>query len=190
VVKMATMFKNTCLSNQYRNSTNTKTLQYLYLTHPFWRTLCGIAASLVVAQPASVLAFDPTSTPASSSIVPERHLSVTSVKMAFALQDSLVPGTYIYGEVAQPAQTGRMYLVFEVSPTQEVVGAFYAPLSSFDCFHGRAEAHQLNLMVTNSYSQETYPYQLNLQKLHALAEPTANDQRLLSACKVPTAPLN
>jgi hypothetical protein len=184
---MATIFKNTYLSDQYRNSTNTQTSQSLHLTHPFWRTLCGIAASLVVAHPTSVLAFEPTTTPGAASIVPKRHLSATSVKMTRAV---LMPGTYIYGEVAQPSQTGRMYLVFEVSQTQEVVGAFYAPLSSFDCFYGRAEAHQLNLMVTNSYSQETYPYQLNLQKLHVLAEPTANDQRLLSACKVPTAPLN
>jgi hypothetical protein len=65
----------------------------------------------------------------------------------------LPDGVYLYGETPQAEQIGRSYVVFEVQ-RQSVVGAFYAPHSSFDCFSGNLKAGKLALTVVDSYTRQ------------------------------------
>lgn len=112
-------------------------------------------------------------------------------------------GVYLYGESPQPEQIGQAYMVFEVTQGQ-LTGAFYMPRSSFDCFSGVAQGNQLNLNITESYSQQTYSHtvgfnnssvvaavgrqgadknNLTLDGFHRLPNLSANDQRILNECK-------
>lgn len=75
---------------------------------------------------------------------------------------SMSDGVYLYGQSAEPNEVGSEYLVFEVSEGK-VVGGFYMPNSSFDCFHGNVEAERLALTVIDSYEQTAHPYAVALQ---------------------------
>ena len=115
----------------------------------------------------------------------------------------LEDGVYLYGESSQPEQIGQAYMVFEVHQGQ-LTGAFYMPRSSFDCFSGVAQGNQLNLNITESYSQQTYSHtigfnnssvvaavgrqgadknNLTLDGFQRLPNLSANDQRILNECK-------
>jgi hypothetical protein len=116
-------------------------------------------------------------------------------------QAPLQNGTYLYGQSAKAGQIGATYLVFEVTQNN-VVGAFYMPHSSFDCFNGTLQNNQMALTVRNSYENTQYPYAVALQKqsvsastataptpvglqgFHPIKRLSANDQRLLSTCKL------
>ena len=121
----------------------------------------------------------------------------SSSQQVFALEN----GVYLYGQVAEPDQLGIAYLIFEVS-ADEVVGAFYMPHSSFDCFQGEFQANQLALQITDSYEQVTYPYSIALDRngaiatagqltstpvelsgFHQLDTISDNDHRILNVCK-------
>ncbi|NET35739.1 MAG: hypothetical protein F6K19_27555 [Cyanothece sp. SIO1E1] len=110
-------------------------------------------------------------------------------------------GIYLYGQSEQPEQLGQAYMVFE-SRQGRVVGAFYMPRSSFDCFYGGAQAQRLALTVVDSYSQEPFSYtiartdsslvasteratagKLMLQDFHAIETISDNDQRMLEVCR-------
>lgn len=111
-------------------------------------------------------------------------------------------GRYLFGQVPQRDQLGQGYIVLESSDAG-VVGALYYPNSSFDCFQGQLQAGQLTMTITNSYTQETYPYSialvsdtavasatatdtlqpLNLQGFHQINSLNDNDLRLLSTCR-------
>lgn len=118
----------------------------------------------------------------------------------------LADGTYLYGESPQPEQIGKAYMVFEVKQGQ-ITGAFYMPSSSFDCFSGVAQGNQLNLNITESYSQQTYSHSIGfnnssvvaavgsqgadknnlaLDGFHRLSNLSQNDQRILSQCNTAT----
>ena len=71
-------------------------------------------------------------------------------------------GVYLYGQSPQPNTIGSEYLVFEVNQGQ-VIGGFYMPSSSFDCFYGSVEAQKLALTVVDSYEQTPHPYAVALQ---------------------------
>lgn len=120
-----------------------------------------------------------------------------STQTAIALND----GVYLYGQIPEPDQIGIAYLVFEVSEHQ-VVGAFYMPHSSFDCFQGEFQSNQLALQITDSYEQVTFPYSISVSRNGAIAaaEDVAippvelagfdpidtvsdNDHRILGVCK-------
>ena len=111
-------------------------------------------------------------------------------------------GTYLYGQVTEPNQVDSAYMVFDVKG-QTIVGAFYMPHSSFDCFQGTIQPDELALTVHDSYSQETFPFAVALapndeaiafegtvvappmkidgfQPLESLSE---NDQRILATCR-------
>ncbi|MDY7019944.1 MAG: hypothetical protein SWJ54_01110 [Cyanobacteriota bacterium] len=66
-------------------------------------------------------------------------------------------GVYLYGQSQQRDQIGHAYMVFEVKQGR-MVGAFYMPHSSFDCFWGSAEGNRLALTIIDSYTQDTHPY--------------------------------
>lgn len=83
--------------------------------------------------------------------------STTEVSEGFGLED----GTYVFGEAPEAGRAGMTYMVFAVE-SHRVVGAFYQPSSSFDCFHGTLDQGELALTVVNSYDQQVHPYALAL----------------------------
>ncbi|MBD0267770.1 MAG: hypothetical protein ICV77_05680 [Cyanobacteria bacterium Co-bin8] len=110
-------------------------------------------------------------------------------------------GLYLYGEAPEADQMGMGYMVFE-SVDQRLVGALYMPNSSFDCFQGEVQGPELAMMITNSYTQETYPFEvalvtndaiastssstlapLTLEGFHQLPNLSENDVRILETCK-------
>lgn len=115
---------------------------------------------------------------------------------------ALADGTYLYGEATEPEQIGSAYMVFQVTKGK-VVGAFYMPRSSFDCFSGNFEPGKLALNVVDTYEKTTHPYaialeqnstvasssnkpavsEIGLQGFQRLAKVSANDQRILGMCR-------
>ncbi len=106
-------------------------------------------------------------------------------------------GIYLFGEKPLPDQLQTAYMIFEARAGQ-VVGAFYAPYSSFDCFQGNVENTQLSLAITETYSQEEYAYALSLEHtavagpggrqfaiagFHQIDTVSDNDLRMLSTCQ-------
>lgn len=125
----------------------------------------------------------------------------TEAKLARADFKTGTSQTFLYGEVSEPDQLGKAYLVFEKAGHQ-VVGAFYQPRSSFDCFTGTLENDRLALNVEETYTGQQFNYSvalnpataiaatgnvgdlpLQLQGFEPLSEISANDQRILSTCK-------
>ncbi len=115
---------------------------------------------------------------------------------------NLPTGVYLYGSSAQPEQIGQTYMVFRVDQNR-VVGAFYMPRSSFDCFHGDMKGNSLALNIVNSYDQQSHSYQvaleqqfpntaasqasanavIGLQGYHRISKISENDQRILGVCQ-------
>lgn len=110
-------------------------------------------------------------------------------------------GVYLYGQSPEPEQIGQAYMVFEVRQ-QGLVGAFYMPRSSFDCFTGRSQGNHLALNIVDSYSRETHAYSINydrasllaaeqggadlqvgLEGFYAIASLSETDRRILAVCK-------
>ncbi len=131
---------------------------------------------------------------------PDRPTTIAKVNTLLT-QASLQNGIYLYGQSAKAEQIGATYLVFEVKQNN-VVGAFYVPHSSFDCFTGTLQNNQMALTIRNSYENTEYPYSVGLQRqtvaastatvaapiglqgFHPIKHLSSNDQRLLSTCKV------
>lgn len=107
-------------------------------------------------------------------------------------------GTYLFGESPEVGQVGFTYMILNVQ-SQQVVGAFYQPSSSFDCFHGHIAGNDMVLMVADSYSQTSHPYTLALEANAQVAsqsstaidvvptgfntlEPSEADRNILSTC--------
>ncbi|HHP7245958.1 MAG TPA: hypothetical protein ACFE0H_14860 [Elainellaceae cyanobacterium] len=114
---------------------------------------------------------------------------------------SMLNGVYLYGQSPQPDEIGAAYMVFEVNGDR-VVGAFYMPYSSFDCFYGELQANQLALNITDSYERDTYPYSVaittpsavatadspaiapaELEGYHQIDAVSDNDHRILDTCR-------
>lgn len=115
---------------------------------------------------------------------------------------ALTDGVYLYGQSAEPSKIGSEYLVFEINQGQ-IVGGFYMPRSSFDCFYGNVEADKLALTVVDSYDRTAHAYAVALQPegavasvdgqtavpmglegYHQLAQLSDTDQQILATCKV------
>jgi hypothetical protein len=97
-----------------------------------------------------------------SNEVSSKVMSSKKVAQNVAPTQSLPDGTYLYGESAIANQVGKTYMVIDVRDRQ-VVGAFYNPSSSFDCFRGKVQAKQLALNVANSYDHTSYTYAVPLK---------------------------
>lgn len=136
-------------------------------------------------------------TPIDTSVPPASDALATNSDQAQPLAD----GIYLYGQTPERDQLGSAYMVFESNQGQ-VVGAFYMPHSSFDCFYGNFEADRLALTVIDSYEQTPHPYAIALQPtdslattetgfaapislegFHAIDTVTENDLRILSTCQ-------
>lgn len=105
----------------------------------------------------------------------------STVAVSLRAQPSLRNGTYLYGSTQQPEQTQTEYFVFRVQ-NQQVVGAFYMPQSSFDCFRGDLKAKELELTVM-SYEQQAYKHTVNLNAYHSITEVSNNDHRMIETCQ-------
>lgn len=137
-----------------------------------------------------------------NSILLSQNSGNTNSETVVVQRHFLQDGVYLYGESPQPEQIGQSYLVFEVNQGQ-VIGAFYMPRSSFDCFTGVPEGNHLSLKVVESYTQETHAYQIGLNNtavvatvggqvsennlvlegFHRLPNLSENDTRILNQCK-------
>jgi hypothetical protein len=110
-------------------------------------------------------------------------------------------GIYLYGQSPDPEQIGSAYMIFE-SQNDRVVGAFYMPHSSFDCFYGSAESNQLALTVIDSYEETAHPFSValhqssdvassiggaiapvSLEGFHLIEAISDNDMRILDVCQ-------
>lgn len=134
--------------------------------------------------------------------------AATVARLEGAISQRLANGVYLYGQSEQADQLGSAYMVFEVTNNQ-VIGAFYMPHSSFDCFFGEVQAQELALNVIDSYEQTVHPYSvalqsnasvaatggeaiapLSLEGFHPIATLSDTDQRILNICKVDYESLN
>ncbi len=106
----------------------------------------------------------------------------STVAVSLTTQPTLLNGVYLYGKTPQPEQAQAEYFVFRVQD-KKVVGAFYMPQSSFDCFRGDLKAKQLDLTVVTSYEQQAYDHTLSLNAYHPIAQVSNNDHRMLEACQ-------
>jgi len=79
-------------------------------------------------------------------------------------------GVYFYGESPQLDQLGQAYMVFETHQ-QKLLGAFYLPHSSFDCFYGQVVQNQLSLTVIDSYERTAHAYAMALEPVAIASSP-------------------
>ncbi|NJR66409.1 MAG: hypothetical protein HC772_15540 [Leptolyngbyaceae cyanobacterium CRU_2_3] len=150
-----------------------------------------LSTGLAIAGLAAIPAYAGTQT------TPERPSSDVPASPSSPLAN----GTYLYGQSATAEQIGSAYMVFEVNQGK-VIGAFYMPRSSFDCFYGSLEADQVALTIVDSYEQSLRPYAvalettspvamagnetiapIGLEGFHQISTLSTNDQRILSTCK-------
>jgi hypothetical protein len=117
-----------------------------------------------------------------------------------AVTSQMADGVYLYGQSPQPQTVGSEYLVFEVNQGA-VVGGFYMPNSSFDCFYGNLQSDKLALTVIDSYERTAHPYSmalaagepvastgdnvssLGLEGYHRIANLGEIDRHILTTCK-------
>ncbi len=126
--------------------------------------------------------------------------SVSAAAQLDNVRPVLAEGTHVYGSVSQAQQIGETYMVFEVTGDR-VVGGFYQPHSSFDCFYGDLDRDRLALNIIDSYRNDTYTYDIaltseavvangrsgspipSLQGFHELERPSDTSQQVLETCQ-------
>ncbi len=109
-------------------------------------------------------------------------------------------GVYLYGQSPVPNQIGQEYTVFEINQGR-VLGVLYMPNAEYSCFDGTYKSGQLALMVASNPTEEggnptevatgsnhsvgkiSSPLAVTLQNYHRISKVSANDHKLLSACK-------
>lgn len=87
----------------------------------------------------------------------------------------------VYGQVPQPNQLQKSYLVFQKLEDQ-VIGAYYQPRSEFDCFVGTVDEGELHIDFISQPHQISQEYQVSLPDLYSLSEPSQNERRMLNTC--------
>jgi hypothetical protein len=80
----------------------------------------------------------------------------------------LSDGIYLFGESPTVDQIGTTYMVAEVSEGK-VIGGFYQPHSSFDCFYGEIAGNDIALTVIDSYEQSEHALAMTLESREAVA---------------------
>lgn len=127
-------------------------------------------------------------------------LAPTTALASEVTGESLADGVYAFGDHPEANQIGATYLVMAVN-NGDVVGGFYQPASSFDCFNGQIAGQTLDLTVVNSYEQTEHPFSLAMEAndavasqaggatqwvpagFHALAELSETDRTVLQVCQ-------
>ncbi len=168
--------------------------QQSHLLHRFERpmAICAFALGLGLVSSSFSVAAEP---------IPLQSESTTEAIASVETESTFENGVYLYGQSQEPDQIGSEYLVFEVRDHQ-IIGAFYMPHSSFDCFSGTIETEQLALTIVDSYEQQEYAYAIALEETAAIASTDSssvipvglegyvrldqiseNDQQMLSTCQ-------
>ncbi|NER00955.1 MAG: hypothetical protein F6K30_30405 [Cyanothece sp. SIO2G6] len=165
-------------------------------------TINGLAIGQAIAMP---LSNSPQQSESTSTSAPEETpQSQAFVTPAMPGPRPLSDGTYLYGQSPQANTIGATYMVFDVKG-QEVVGAFYMPHSSFDCFHGSFQATDLALTIRDSYEQNEFAYTVPLVEddiiastqqstavtqhpdgFYPIADLSEMDQHILTTCQAQT----
>lgn len=160
----------------------------------------GLTTVGLAPLPANSAALDQL-TPLKASHLTAKTSLTAQAPAQSAAQTPLQDGVYLYGQSPERDQLGAAYAVFEVNDGK-VVGAFYMPRSSFDCFYGNVQSNQLALTIVETYSQTAYPYSVALESTgsvaaigdqavapvglegyHQIENVNENDQRILSVCQ-------
>lgn len=111
----------------------------------------------------------------------------------------LEDGIYLFGQSPQRDQIGSSYAIFTIISNQ-TIGAFYQPSSSFDCFYGQVHPDRMALNVVDSYQQSVHPYVIalatdgsltagsaaptyTLQGFHRIEAVTEQDLNILAVCE-------
>ena len=167
------------------------------LTHTIKKPLTGLFLALGLAVGGFPTLAEAAEAPDASR---EGQISASASTANAVSFQPLPDGVYLFGQAPEPDQIGAAYLVFEVNDDQ-VVGAFYMPYSSFDCFSGQMQAEQLALTVINSYEQTAHPYTValsenasvattgnaiapvGLEGYHQIQQVSESDQRILATCQ-------
>lgn len=154
-------------------------------------TVVGLGALFAAAAPMSAI---------EASAGQNRQTVETAASIGQAVQQKLPDGVYLYGQSPQPNQLGAAYMVFQVQ-NNRVIGAFFMPHSSFDCFDGEFQAERLALSVVDSYERTVHPFSValgtnssvattgeaaipvSLEGFHRINTVSENDQRILSTCQ-------
>jgi hypothetical protein len=181
----------------------------------------GVCMGLAIAQTAiGAIAFEnaaqsmPARNNPATTIPPreeptEGETAIPEAPESDATEETAVPpestpvsdGVYLYGQSREPEQLGQAYMVFELR-SDRLLGAFYMPLSSFDCFYGNVEEQKLALTVVNSYDRTHHLYAIRIQDypiaasgenptpdmprlegFHPIPTVSDNDRRILGVCK-------
>lgn len=100
----------------------------------------------------------------------------TATADTWTLAQQVLDGVYLYGQSQEAMQIGSEYLVFEVNQ-DHVVGAFYMPHSSFDCFVGEVEERRLSLTIFNAYDQSTHSHSIALNGASSVVTSTTGATR-------------
>lgn len=109
-------------------------------------------------------------------------LVVGSAVKAQQAESTLANGTYLYGEMPQPDQVGKGYVVF-AHQNGKVMGAFYYPLSEFDCFAGSMKDNTLEVQSVGVGDPELETVNVNLAEMYQIQPMSESDRRILSSCK-------
>ncbi len=80
----------------------------------------------------------------------------------------LANGIHLYGQSPERDRLGVEYLVFAVN-NNKIVGAFYQPLSEFNCFYGGLDGNKIILSILDPYDGRVHPYFIALQNSSPLA---------------------
>lgn len=127
-------------------------------------------------------------------------LATTAALASAVTGEPLADGVYAFGDRPEADQIGATYMVMAVN-NGDVVGGFYQPASSFDCFSGQIAGQTLDLTVVNSYEQTEHPFSLAMEAndpvasqaggvtqwvptgFHALTELSDTDRTVLQVCQ-------
>lgn len=80
----------------------------------------------------------------------------------------LEDGIHFFGEASERDQLGSTYMVFEVKDSK-VLGAVFAPHSSYSCFEGRFSNAQLALRIEDAYDGSIYTHEIALEQTAIVA---------------------
>ncbi|MEL6776979.1 MAG: hypothetical protein AAFO06_06960 [Cyanobacteria bacterium J06597_16] len=135
----------------------------------------------------------------SNAQVVDSSADVTTAR-ASTSRPALDEGTYLFGQSPEANQVGSAYAVFSVQNNNQIIGAFYHPHSSFDCFSGEVLSDQLAVNVIDSYDQTGHPYSValrveealvagagagayTLEGFHRISEVSQGDYDMLAVCQ-------
>jgi hypothetical protein len=95
---------------------------------------------------------------------------MTTAVVASEILDSprLGDGVYLFRESPVPDQVRTTYMVAEVSEGN-LIGGFYQPHSSFDCFYGEVVGEDIALTVIDSYEKTEHALAMTLESSESIA---------------------